>query len=34
MSKLSYDEKVQLYYEKKNGITIPTLVSNYANNLF
>ncbi len=30
MSKLSYDEKVQLYYEKKNGVTIPTLVSKYG----
>ena len=30
MSKLSYDEKVSLYYEKKNGTTIPTLVSKYG----
>ena len=30
MSKLSYEEKVNLYYEKKNGITIPALVSKYS----
>ena len=30
MSKLSYEEKVSLYYEKKNGTTIPTLVSKYS----
>ena len=29
MSKLSYEEKVKLYYEKKNGTTIPALVSKY-----
>ena len=30
MSKLSYEEKVELYNEKKNGVTIPTLVSKYG----
>ena len=30
MTKLSYEEKVSLYYEKKNGATIPTLVSKYS----
>ena len=30
MSKLSYEEKIELYYEKKKGITIPTLVSKYG----
>ena len=30
MSKLSYEEKVSLYYEKKSGATIPTLVSKYS----
>ena len=30
MSKLSYEEKVSLYYEKKNGTTIPALVSKYS----
>ena len=30
MSKLSYEEKVSLYYEKKSGTTIPTLVSKYS----
>ena len=30
MSKLSYEEKVNLYFEKKNGTTISTLVSKYS----
>ena len=30
MSKLSYEEKINLYYEKKNGVTISTLVSKYS----
>ena len=30
MSKLSYEEKISLYYEKKKGITIPALVSKYS----
>mgnify|MGYP003309222436 CR=1 FL=1 len=30
MSKLSYEKKINLYYEKKNGVTIPTLVSKYS----
>ncbi len=29
MNKLSYEEKTKLYYEKKNGITILTLMSKY-----
>ena len=29
MSKLSYEEKVSMYNEKKNGATIPSLVSKY-----
>ena len=30
MSKLSYEEKVSLYNEKKSGTTIPALVSKYS----
>ena len=30
MSKFSYEEKVSLYYEKKSGTTITTLVSKYS----
>ena len=29
MSKLSYEDKINLYYDRKNGLTIPALVSKY-----
>ena len=30
MSKLSYEQKVKLYYEKKSGTSIPTLIKKYS----
>ena len=29
MSKLTYEDKINLYKDRKNGLTIPTLVSKY-----
>ena len=29
MSKLTYEDKINLYVDRKNGLTIPTLVSKY-----